>query len=581
MQTDKQIISAVLSAGLAKLQLPGFALEVNKLERPTQLEFGDYSTSICLSLFKQLSPEQKQQFQSPKQLAESLVSEITAQLQSVPEIDHVSVAGPGFVNFFLSLNYFSAQLESQLNHSEQLISQVKKPGKIVVEYSSPNIAKPFTIGHLRSTIIGDSVAKILTAVGHQVYRDNHIGDWGTQFGKQIYAIKAWGNEAELDAAENPAKELVALYVRFHQEAEENPELNDAGRSWFKKLEDGDPEARRLWKKCIDWSWKEFNAIYEKLDVSFTENGGRGYGESFFEDKMTAVIDELKAKNILVDSEGAQLVFFADDLYPPLMVTKKDGSTLYATRDLATDKFRLHHYGPEVTIINEVGAEQQLYFKQLYEVERLLGWTKPGQRIHVKHGLIRFKDGKMSTRKGNVIWLEEVLSEAFNRAKAIAGERLDATSLWQIAIGALKWNDLKRSSEINVVFDWDEAVRLDGNSGPYIQYAYTRCSSILQQNDFSSEPVSLTEATAEDLALVKILAQFDETVQQTAETLAPHHLCTYLFNLAQTFSSLYSKHQILKAETAALKTLRLQLTRLTAVILKQGLALLGISVLQKM
>lgn len=569
---------------LCRAEFPGLSFANSELKRPTQTGVADFTTTIALSLFNQLSAAQKARFPTPRSLAEFIAAKLAEQTQTDVMLkgSTLAVAGPGFINVSLPADYY-LRLLNQKTQSDSLIPKTTQPQDYVVEYSSPNIAKPFTVGHLRSTIIGHAVANLLETVGHRVYRDNHVGDWGTQFGKQIYAIKTWGDEAALDASQNPAKELVALYVRFHQEAELDPSLEDAGRAWFKKLEDGDGEARRLWQKCIDWSWKEFNRIYEKLGVTFSENNGRGYGESFFETHMAAVITELREKNLLTHSEGAELAFFPNDQYPPLMITKKDGSTLYATRDLATDKFRLQHYGTDVTIINEVGAEQQLYFQQLYALEALLGWVKPGQRIHIKHGLIRFKDGKMSTRKGNVIWLDEVLNEAFARTQALAGERLAPESLWQIAIGAIKWNDLKRNCEQPISFDWDEVLRLEGNSGPYLQYAYTRCMSVLRetQQEATIPQTWPEQAAAGDLGLLKKLLQYEEAIERATTALAPHFLCTYLFELAQDFSSWYAHHPALKAETTELRRLRLAVIQLTARTLKEGLQILGISVLQKM
>lgn len=582
MTVLEQLTDALLQ--LCQQEFPEVAQLKIELKRPTQTGVADFTTTIALTLFNQLPAAQKTQFPNPRNLAEFIAQKLGEKTQTDAALHAIKleVAGPGFINVILPPEYYLGLL-NQKAQNESLISKTIQPQEYVVEYSSPNIAKPFTVGHLRSTIIGHAVANLLETTGHTVFRDNHVGDWGTQFGKQIYAIKTWGDESALDASENPAKELVALYVKFHQEAEADPTLDDAARAWFKKLEDVDAEARRLWQKCIDWSWKEFNRIYEKLGVTFSENDGRGYGESFFENHMAAVITELREKKLLTQSEGAELVFYPNDQYPPLMITKKDGSTLYATRDLATDKFRLQHYGSDITIINEVGAEQQLYFQQLYALEALLGWVKPGQRIHIKHGLIRFKDGKMSTRKGNVIWLDEVLNEAFTRTKAVAGERLDEAALWQIAIGAIKWNDLKRNCEQPISFDWDEVLRLEGNSGPYLQYAYTRCMSVLK--DTETEMLQLetwpTQATKADLDLLKKLLQYEEAVARATASLAPHFLCTYLFELAQDFSSWYAHHSVLKAETADLKQLRLALTTLTARTLKAGLQILGISVLQKM
>ncbi|MCD8484533.1 arginine--tRNA ligase [Candidatus Woesebacteria bacterium] len=444
------------------------------------------------------------------------------------------------------------------------------------------MAKPFTIGHLRSTIIGDAVANLLEATGWTVKRDNHLGDWGTQFGKQICAIKKWGDEEEIAQSERPVKKLVELYVKFHAEAEENPELVDEGRAWFKKLEDGDLEARRLWQKCIDWSWKEFNQIYEELGVRFTENDGRGYGESYFEDKMDVVVEELETKNLLTDSEGARLVFFPDDQYPPLMVIKKDGTTLYATRDLATDKFRLQKYGADVRIINEVGAEQSLYFQQIFAIELMLGWVEPDQRVHVKHGMFRFKDGKMSTRKGNVIWLEDVLQEARERAQQLGDDPEHAQTIASaVGIGALKWNDLKRSAHLDVVFDWDEMLSMEGNSGPYMQYTVVRGKSVLQkwqESGFTATATTEADITPEGLEILRLLSRYGEAVERAAQEYAPHLLANALFEIAQSFNTFYNKHQIV---ADGVPQVRIDLVNATVAVLSHGLGLLGIETVDRM
>jgi len=557
------------------------------LERPADTSHGDYSSNAAMVIFTRLSEDMRKKFRNPRQLAEEIVSELH-QYVSEDFLKEISVAGSGFINFKLAdqplLSYLSEVLEQRWdflkNHSPQ-------SDTAIVEYSSANIAKPFTIGHLRSTIIGDAVANLLASTGWKVFRDNHLGDWGTQFGKQIYAFLnipldptgAQSNEQIIDSSTEPVKLLVQLYVEFHTLAETHPEIEDEARIWFKKLEDGDREARRIWQKCIDWSLKEFQRIYQRLDVQFTENGGKGFGESFFENKMGPVIDELNAKQLLQKSEGAQLVFLEDQHLSPLMIVKKDGATLYATRDLATDKFRkenVERYGIHPVVINEVGAEQSEYFQQLYAVEGLLGWYQPGQRVHVKHGLYRFQDKKMSTRKGNTIWLNDVLDEAVIKAEGVS----------EIGIGALKWNDLKRSAHLDVVFNWEEILSMDGNSGPYMQYAYARCVSILKKldkpvkNDVSASfPNSLSPDLERQLA--RKLIQYPNIVQRAAAELSPHHVCTYLFSLAQDFNSFYHQSPILLAETAELQELRAQLAKGVALTIQHGLKLLGIQTVERM
>lgn len=543
-----------------------------ELTHPDNIQFGDYATNIALKLAKPLK-------QNPMTIAEHIIKHI----KSDDIVNRAEAVKPGFINIFFTQTFLLKELKKAASNN-LITPPIGKDKTVIVEFSSPNIAKPFTIGHLRSTIIGNAIANILEASGYTVKRDNHLGDWGTQFGKQIYAIKTWGNEKEIEQAEKPVKLLVDLYVKFHEQAEKNPTLEEEGRKWFKKLEDGDKEARELWQKCIDWSWKEFAAIYEKLGVTFTENGGRGFGESFFEDKMDTIIKELHKKNLLKESKGAQMVFFPQDTYPPMMIIKNDGATLYATRDLATDKFRLKHYGKNVMIINEVGAEQSLYFQQLFEIEKMAGWVTDEQRIHVKHGMYRFKDKKMSTRKGNVIWLEEVLQEAINRAQTLSKTN-DSYLAEKIGIGSLIWNDLKRDASQNITFDWNDILNMQGNSGPYIIYTYVRTQSVIRK----SETVETFHATSlpttykpnpEESLLLRTIYQYSEAIESAAAQFAPHHIATYIYTLAQYYNSFYQKCPIIKAQPEAQK-LRAQITQAVSHILKHGLHLLGIETVEKM
>ncbi len=551
------------------------------VEMPKNEGFGDYASNIALVLFKDKGLMVNNKFKTSMDLAK-VVSDKLNTSSLIPNLcSRIEVVKPGFINFYLSKSYLFSQLEQILEKKEKSGSKNENLNKkVVVEYSSPNIAKPFTIGHLRSTIIGNAIANLLQANGWKVFRDNHLGDWGTQFGKQIYAIKTWGNEEIIEQSKNPVKELVALYIKFHEDAEKNPELEEKAREWFKKLENGDLEARRLWKKCVGWSLKEFQIIYKKLGVNFTENNGLGYGEAFFEDKMKDVLRELNDKKLLKKSDGAELIFFQNNIFPPLMITKKDGTTLYATRDLATDKFRLEKYGKDVLIINEVGAEQSLYFNQLFEAEKMLGWIKDGQRIHVKHGLYKFKDERMSTRKGNAIWLEDVLQEAVKRAEKFGSEKKEIAE--KVGIGALKWNDLKRSSNLDIVFDWDEILNMQGDSGPYIQYAFARIQSVLTKVKNQNAKVKITnlnfKLNDEEISLLRALNKFPEAVEQAGEKFAPSILCNYLFDLTGKFNLFYQKHKIIESEQ---KNFRLMLTQAVGEIIGNGLALLGISAPENM
>lgn len=555
------------------------------LEKPKQSSFGDWSTNFALSSF----PQVKENYRQPLLWAEALSKMILSMDQGKLLLSAEALA-PGFINFRLQKNLSLEPLQKILAHPEQLCEQFGQNRKIIIEYSSPNIAKPFTVGHFRSTIIGDCLANFYEAAGFQVFRDNHLGDWGTQFGKQIVALKKWGDETAIAQSENPVQELVKLYVRFHEEAEKDPSLEDEGRAWFKKLEDNDPEARRIWQLCINWSLAEFKKIYTRLGVHFTENPDNdyfGYGESFFEPFLSDLIEELKASGLAKEGkEGAYLIFFPNDQYPPLMIQKKDGSTLYATRDLATDRWRSQQAryenadGSNPIIVNEVGAEQALYFQQLYAAENLLGWFQAGERVHVKHGLFRFKEGKMSTRKGNVIWLTEVLDKALEKALTLSESQEIAEA---VSISALKWNDLRRRSDLMIHFDWDEMLNLQGNSGPYLQYSYARTCSVLRKAKEAGlrvekelQGISYNE---EEAALLSLLSEFKTSLRRATEEFSPYLLCAYLYQLAQTFNTFYNKHSILTS--SAERQFRLQLTTAVSLIMKKGLELLGMVALEKM
>jgi arginyl-tRNA synthetase len=593
MKTEEQLKEIIWQSLSADL-IENLSKDMIRLEKPANPEFGDWSTNIAMAFF----PRVKEDFYSPKEFAQDLIKKIKSNDQN-QIITNIDIAGPGFINFKLENKELFSSLKKIIS-GERILKDLAKQKKVIVEYSSPNIAKPFTIGHFRSTIIGDAMARILEASGYQVFRDNHLGDWGTQFGKQIVAIKKWGNPDEIEKSDNPVEKLVALYVKFHQEAEKDEALVEEGRAWFKKLENGDKEARELWQKCIDWSFKEFDRIYQRLGVKFTENDGRGYGESYFEDKLTQLIAELKEKGLAQEGkEGAYLIFFEDDKYPPLMIQKADGATLYATRDLATDKWRKENPryqnedGSPAIIVNEVGAEQALYFKQIYEVEKLLGWYKQEERFHLKHGLYRFKEGKMSTRKGNVIWLNDVLDKAESKAAQLTDQTEVAK---KVSIAALKWNDLKRKAELAINFEWDEILNLQGNSGPYMLYSYARAKSVLTKaeemealkrfmdgdflvDDDVSKSSSEIIPNDEEKEILSLLDDYAGVVERAASEYAPHHIANYLFKLAQAFNSFYNKHQILK--NSAERQFRLQLTYAVSVIIKEGLSLLGIETLERM
>lgn len=576
MDNIRRLLHKNLAEVCAKL-FPELNVETQiVIDVPSQSVFGDYSCNLSLLIAGKITSQKL----SPQAVAKLITEEFAS--RNYAHLSKVSVAGPGFINFTLSTQFLLSKLEGM--SKDPYWGLEKNSGQtVLIEYSSPNIAKPFTVGHLRSTIIGEALANLFRIKGYDVKTDNHLGDWGTQFGKLIYAILAWGDLDQISKSDRPVKMLVDLYVRFHEEAKTNERIEDEARGWFTKLEKGDAKAKEIWQKCIDWSWTEFEAIYKKLGCRpFSENGGRGYGESYFESRMAQVVGELETNGLLQTGEkGAKIVRFENDVLPPLMILKQDGSTLYATRDLATDKFRLQKYGKDVIIINEVGNEQSLYFKQLFKLEEKLGWFAPHQRKHVGHGFFRLKLGKMSTRSGNAVWLEDVISQAIERAKKIGTKSQSVQTATQIGVGAIKWNDLKRSAHLDVVFDWDEILNMQGNCGPYIQYAAVRCKSVLAKAP-STPQVDFTKLSLnqEERQLLVILDRFTHTLDQCVNELAPHHLSGYLYDLASTFNSFYHAHQVLATDTNS-RALRLLLTTTTLAILTQGLEILGIQIPKEM
>ncbi|MCD6225865.1 arginine--tRNA ligase [bacterium] len=540
-------------------------------EHPTLPEHGDYSTNIALILAKKRKT-------SPRQLAEEIVENLKKEKEKIWE--KVEVAGPGFINFWFTKEYLLERAKF-INHRQKLKETLQKKGKgktVVIDYSSPNIAKPFGIGHLRSTNIGQAIYNLYRTLGWKTVGDNHLGDWGTQFGKLIVAIKKWGKK---DLSALTIKDLEELYVRFHQEASRNPSLEEEGREWFKKLEEKDPEAVRIWRACVDISWREFARIYRLLGVKIDF----AYGESFYQDKMEEVVKEAEEKEIAKKSKGA-LIVEIPGLSAPAMLKKSDGATTYLLRDLAAIKFRLKKWQPDL-IIYEVGADQSLHFKQLFAVAEMLGWTKKVRLIHVAHGMIRWEKGKFSTRKGETIHLEEVIQEGIKRAKKLIASSQTGKNLSQkerekvaqaVAIGGIKFNDLKQEPQKDIIFSWEKVLSFEGYSAPYLQYTLARCFSILKKKSFSGE-VSLPEKiNKEEESLLRTFYRFPEVIAMAAENFSPHFLAQYLFELAQKFNLFYQKHKVLGSNR---ENFRLFLVLTVKNILQQGLEILGIEVLERM
>jgi len=536
-----------------------------EVEHPKEAIYGDYATNIAMVLKR-----------NSQEIAEKIKS---------PILEKVEVKN-GFINFFLSRSFLIGEIKKILREKDQYgSSKIGKGKTVVIDYSSPNIAKPFGIGHLRSTIIGQAIYNIYKFLGWKCIGDNHLGDWGTQFGKLIVAIKKWGDEKNLE--DLSIDDLEKLYVKFHQEAESNPRLEEEGRVWFKRLEEGNKEARRIWQACVDISLKEFDRIYKLLGIKIDY----AFGESFYEGMLKDIIDEAVKKKIAIRSEGAIIIKYPKDELPPAIILKSDGATTYFTRDLATVKYRLKRWKPDL-IIYEVGADQTLHLKQLFQATELLGWAKKRKFFHVAHGLIRLKEGKFSTRRGLTIHLEDVLEEAIKRAKGIIGQSETGRGLSEkekkriakiVGIGAVKYNDLSQHYSKNIIFDWDKILNLKGNSGPYLQYTFVRCQSVLKKAKIKVEPrkIKVIKFNLEEENILKTIYKFPEVVQESAEKFSPNLICNFAFDLAQKYNLFYERCPIIKTKSKELKIFRLAITIAVSQVLKNALSLLGILTPEKM
>ncbi|MBU3964250.1 arginine--tRNA ligase [Patescibacteria group bacterium] len=571
---DKEKLAGLIKKAILIAQkegkLPDFNIPEILINYSEKQEYGDYNTAIAFSIAKQIN-------QTPE-----IVAKILADYLAQEEETKSAKAKEGFVNFYFSDKEMQDSLNIILRQKDKYGSSKKGKGKVmVIDYSAPNIAKPFGVGHLRSTIIGQAIYNLYKFLGWKCIGDNHLGDWGTQFGKLITAIKKWNKRPLKDLS---VSDLQELYVRFHTEAETKPEFLEESRQWFKKLEQGDKEARQIWKICVNTSIKEFDKVYDILGVKID----KVLGESFYEDKMEEVIDNAKRKSITQESQGA-LVIMLPGISVPLMLLKSDGATTYETRDLATIKYRLKKWKPDL-IIYEVGADQKLHFEKVFKTAEMLDYKKGVEFKHIAHGLIRWEDRKFSTRKGDTIGLEEVLNEAIKRAEYIImkpkeGENISAEQKEQIArqvgIGAVKYNDLSRQPERDVIFDLDRMVTLDGNSGPYLQYTAVRCQSVLDRAGKINKVIKEIKLNSEEKSIIRLLKIFPEIVKEAAEKFSPNLICNFAFELAQKYNIFYEKCQILNADSEQQKELRLAITTATRQVLENSLKLLGIVIPERM
>jgi len=492
------------------------------------------------------------------------------------------VAGPGFINFYLKPEFLTKETEN-INYEIEFRNKLNEYGNgktMVIDYSAPNIAKPFGIGHLRSTNIGQAIYNIYKILGWNCIGDNHIGDWGTQYGKLVAAIKKWNKN---DLNDLTIDDLEKLYVKFHKEAEVDEKLIDEGRDWFAKLEKGDKEAREIWQKCIDISLIEFDKVYRLLGVKIDFV----HGESFYEDSLEEITKEIISKGITKKSEGATIIEFEN--MPPAMLQKSNGTTTYFTRDMATIKYRMENWKPNL-IIYEVGADQQLHFRQVFKTAKLMGWSPSDGMIHVAHGLIRWTTGKFSTRKGDTIHLSDVIDKAMEKAEDVAKKSTVAKDLTNeekkemiesVAIGAIKFNDLSSDPRKDVIFDWDQIMSLDGDSGPYLQYTYARCKSVLdktqikEQKNINEIPKNIND---DEMALIKEFYRFEEKIVEASERFSPSVIAEYLLGVARKYNEFYAKNRIIDQKE---ETFRIFLTKTTASVLHTGLYLLGIKTVERM
>lgn len=559
----KQMVADTLSAVLPQLDIETI---YSLLEKPKSSEMGD----IAFPAFSLAKVERK----APQAIATDIVEKL-----DTTGFEKVVATGP-YVNFFLDKDAISHQVLTDVIAKKDQYGQLNigQGRNVTIDMSSPNIAKPFSVGHLRSTVIGDALANIHGKLGFNPIRINHLGDWGKQFGMLIVAYKLWGDKTAVEA--DPISELLKLYVRINAEAEEKPELDEEARQWFKKLEDGDQEALELWQWFRDESLVEFNRIYEKLDVHFDSFNG----EAFYNDKMDEGIQILEEKGLLQESKGAQIVDLESYNLPPALIRKTDGATLYITRDIATAMYRKRTYD-FVKSIYVVGQEQINHFKQLKAVLKEMGFDWSDDMTHVTFGLVTKDKKKLSTRKGNIILLEPTLDEAILRALSqIEAKNPNLENKEEVAhavgVGAVKFFDLKTDRDNGYDFDLEAMVSFEGETGPYVQYAYARIQSILRKANFvPSTENNYKLADAESWEIIKHIQNFSTVVERAGDKFDPSLIAKYAINLAQAFNKYYAHTRIL--DESPERDSRLALAYATGVVLKEALRLLGVKAPEKM
>ncbi len=542
---------------------------------PKDTSNGDYAFP-CFILAKELK-------KSPVAIAEEIKEKISQNLENIKEISEVSAVN-GFLNFKLNKNQITQEVIDEFDNEKENFGGQKqeKPQNIVIDYSAPNIAKPFHIGHLRSTVIGQALYNIYKYLGYNVTSINHLGDYGTQFGKLIEGYKRWG--AEYDIENNPIDELMQIYVRINNLCKEDESVLEECRNNFKKLEDGDPYCVEIWKKFRELSLKEFDKVYDILGVKFDSLNG----EAFYSDKMPEVIETLKKAGKLEESEGAQVVNLGDDM-PPCLIIKSNGSTTYATRDLAAIMYRARTYDYDKAIY-VTSYEQILHFKQVFATAKYLGLDEKYTNglVHVPFGMVLLKTGKMSTREGKVIKLEDLLNEAIEKSKEIIDKKNPELEnkedvAKKVGVGAIIFNDLSNSRIKDEIFDWDIMLNFNGETGPYVQYTTVRAKSVLEKAGYIPNVKEVNVEKINDKDSQKIINQlynFNSILKNVTEKEEPSILARYLVDLAQNFSSFYNNCHVI-TEDKEMQDARLYITYMVKTVLEKGINLLGIQVPEKM
>ncbi|MBX4265822.1 arginine--tRNA ligase [Clostridium estertheticum] len=544
------------------------------IEIPPKPEMGEFAFP-CFQLSKVMR-------KAPNMIAKDLKEKIEKD-----GFEKIECFGP-YLNFFLDKGAFIKNtVEKILDEGDNYGSSKIGEGKnIVVEYSSPNIAKPFHVGHLFTTVIGNSLYKILSFEGYNCTGINHLGDWGTQFGKLIYAYKNWVDEDAL--ASEPIKELLRIYVKFHEEADLDPTLNEQAKMYFKKLEDGCDEEVELWTKFRDVSLVEFKKLYETLNVKFDSYAG----ESFYCDKMDDIIKDIDAKGLLVDSNGAKVVMLDEYNIPPCIIKKSDGATIYATRDLAAATYRKKTYDFHKNIY-VVGKDQALHFKQVFTTLKLMGNKWADDCVHVPFGTVRFADKKLSTRKGDVIFLDDLLNQAVAKTLEVINEKNPELEnkedvAKKVGIGAIVFTYLKNHRERDIVFNWEEMLSFEGETGPYVQYTYARAKSILRKVEETSKnnetDVELDYNklnSKEEFELVKQLEGFQKSILFAIDKLEPSMVTRYVIDVAKAFNKFYNQYNISNLKDEADKKAKIKMVEATCQVIKNALGLIGIEVVDRM